>query len=125
MFNAVFECTLQMITTNYQDFPEVRLGKLFSNSSLSFSLTWTEFYKFLREVNRHCFPALKAMGPDSFKVVVHSIIWAFKHTMRNISEIGLEITLELLDQINADNTDVSNSFYQIYFLHLLQVTISF
>mgnify|MGYP002378154969 CR=1 FL=1 len=40
--------------------------------------------------------ALKAMGPESFKVIVHSIIWAFKHTMRNISEIGLEITLQLL-----------------------------
>jgi hypothetical protein len=26
----------------------------------------------------------------------------------------------ILEQINADNTEVSNSFYQIYFLHLLQ-----
>lgn len=41
--------------------------------------------------------------------------------MRNISEIGLEITLELLEQINADDNEVSNSFYQTYFLHLLQV----
>jgi len=104
MFNAVFECTLQMITTNYQDYPEIRF----------------EFYNFLKEVNRYCFPALKAMGPDSFKVVVHSIIWAFKHTMRNISELGLEITLNLLEQINADSVEVSNSFYQTYFLHLLQ-----
>jgi len=104
MFNAVFECTLQMITKNYQDYPEIRL----------------EFYKFIQQVNIHCFSALKSMGPDCFKLVVHSIIWAFKHTMRNISEIGLEITLQLLDQINNDNTEVSNSFYQIYFLHLLQ-----
>lgn len=104
MFNAVFECTLQMITGNFQDYPEVRL----------------EFYRFLKEVNRYCFPALKAMGPESFKIVVHSIIWAFKHTMRNISELGLEITLQLLEQINNDQTEVSNSFYQTYFLHLLQ-----
>lgn len=104
MFHAVFECTLQMITTNYQDYPEIRL----------------EFYTFLKEVNKYCFPALKIMGPESFKVVVHSIIWAFKHTMRNISEIGLEITLELLEKINADSPDVINSFYQTYFLHLLQ-----
>lgn len=40
--------------------------------------------------------------------------------MRNISELGLEITLQLLEQINNDNTEVSNSFYQTYFLHLLQ-----
>jgi exportin-1 len=104
MFNAVFECTLQMITSNFEDHPEIRL----------------EFYGFLKEVTTHCFPALKAMGPDSFKVVVHSIIWAFKHQMRNISEIGLEITLKLLEQINQDSPDVSNSFYQTYFLHLLQ-----
>jgi len=104
MFNAVFECTLQMITSNFEDHPEIRL----------------EFYGFLKEVTTHCFPALKAMGPDSFKVVVHSIIWAFKHQMRNISEIGLEITLKLLEQINTDAPDVINSFYQTYFLHLLQ-----
>jgi exportin-1 len=104
MFNAVFECTLQMITTNYQDHPEIRY----------------EFYNFLKEVTRYCFPALKAMGGESFKVVVHSIIWAFKHTMRNISELGLEVTLLLLEQINNDTTEVSNSFYQTYFLHLLQ-----
>jgi len=104
MFNAVFECTLQMITNNYQDHPEIRL----------------EFYGFLKEVTRHCFPALKGMGPDSFKVVVHSIIWAFKHTMRNISELGLEVTEILLEQIHQDSPDVINSFYQTYFLHLLQ-----
>ncbi len=39
MFNSVFECTLQMITSNYQDYPEIRL----------------EFYTFLKEVNEHCF----------------------------------------------------------------------
>lgn len=60
------------------------------------------------------------MQPEHFKLVVHSIVWAFKHTMRNISEIGLQITLELLQQINHDNSDVANSFYQSYFLYLLQ-----
>jgi exportin-1 len=104
MFNAVFQCTLQMITSGFEDFPDIR----------------SEFYNFLKEVNTHCFPALKAMGAECFKVVVHSIIWAFKHTMRNISEIGLKITLHLLEQINADQSEVSNSFYQTYFLHLLQ-----
>lgn len=64
--------------------------------------------------------AFKRMQPEHFKLVVHSIVWAFKHTMRNISEIGLQITLELLQQINHDNSDVANSFYQSYFLYLLQ-----
>lgn len=104
MFGAIFECTLQMITTNFEDFPDIRL----------------EFYNFLQEVNRNCFVAFKRMQPEHFKLVVHSIVWAFKHTMRNISEIGLQITLELLQQINHDGSDVANSFYQSYFLYLLQ-----
>jgi len=103
MFNAVFEVTLEMISTNFEDFPEIRI----------------EFYNFLREVNRHCFSALKRMGGEVFKLIIHSIIIAFKNKMRNISEIGLNITQELLQQINTDTSEVANSFYQTYFLHLL------
>jgi len=103
MFGAVFEVTLEMISKNFEDYPEIRV----------------EFYNFLREVNRHCFIALKRMQPEHFQLIIHSIILAFKHKMRNISEVGLTITQELLQQINHDNTDVSNSFYQTYFLPLL------
>ena len=38
---------------------------------------------------------------------------------RNISETGLNILLELLHNISADE-NVSNAFYQKYFLSLLQ-----
>jgi len=104
MLGAIFECTLQMITSNFEDFPDIRV----------------EFYNFLLEANRHCFTSLKRMAPEQFKMIVHSVVWAFKHTMRNISEIGLQITLEMLQQINNDNSEVANSFYQSYFLFLLQ-----
>ncbi len=39
IFVAVFECTLEMITRNFEDFPEHRIN----------------FFKLLRAINSHCF----------------------------------------------------------------------
>lgn len=40
IFAAVFECTLSMITKNFEDFPEHRVA----------------FFNLLRATNQHCFP---------------------------------------------------------------------
>jgi hypothetical protein len=47
-------------------------------------------------VNLHCFPAFLSIPPQQFKLVLDSIIWAFKHTMRNVADIGLNILIQLL-----------------------------
>jgi exportin-1 len=70
IMDAVFEVTLEMITKNFEDFPEHRL----------------RFFEFLRSVNKHCFPALFNIPPEHQKLVVHSVVWAMKHTERNISD---------------------------------------
>jgi exportin-1 len=70
IMEAVFECTLQMITTNFEDYPEHRI----------------RFFEFLRAVNSHCFPALFNIPPEHQKLVVDSVVWAMKHTERNISD---------------------------------------
>ena len=70
IMDAVFECTLQMITTNFEDYPEHRI----------------RFFEFLRAVNSHCFPALFNIPPEHQKLVVDSVVWAMKHTERNISD---------------------------------------
>ena len=49
----------------------------------------TAFYKLLRVINLHCFPALLTIPPQQFKLFMDSIIWAIKHTMRDIAETGL------------------------------------
>lgn len=36
------------------------------------------------------------LTPAHFKLVIDSMVWAFKHTERQISETGLNILLELL-----------------------------
>jgi exportin-1 len=57
--------------------------------------------------------------PAQFKLVLDSIIWAFKHTMRNVADTGLHILYQLLQNISA-NEVAAQSFYQTYFTDILQ-----
>jgi exportin-1 len=84
IMEAVFECTLQMITTNFEDYPEHRI----------------RFFEFLRAVNSHCFPALFNIPPAHQKLVVDSVVWAMKHTERNISDTVSNCNF-LLDSLPA------------------------
>jgi len=103
IMDSVFACTLQMITANFEDFPEHRIN----------------FFNFLRAVNAHCFPALFNIPPEHQKLVIDSVLWAMKHTERNISDTGLEILHELL--LNVGRTpNVSQGFYQLFLLPLIQ-----
>ena len=36
-----------------------------------------------------------------FKLILDSIVWAYKHTMRNVNDTGLEIMLQLLKNIES------------------------
>lgn len=103
ILDAVFECTLSMITKNFEDYPEHRAN----------------FFHLIRAINAHCFNAFFAIPEQSFKLVLDSVVWAFKHAERNISETGLNILLDLLRNVSADES-LSNAFYQKYFLTLLQ-----
>ena len=105
VFEAVFKCTLDMITKNFEDFPEHR-GNLFN---------------LLRAINHHCFPALLT-DQGNFTLIIESIKWAFKHTERNVAETGLNTLLELLNNVQASH--VSNDFYRAYYLGLLQDVFS-
>lgn len=72
IFDAVFECTLEMINKDFEEFPEHR----------------SNFFLLLQAVNCHCFSALFAIPAAQFKLVLNSIIWAVKHTMRNVADTG-------------------------------------
>lgn len=189
IFDAVFECTLDMINKDFEEFPEHR----------------TEFFTLLQAVNSHCFAgqwsfisiikyrmvlfvlvwaamwhfccqylqkatkcalfyphgqelfvvhvniAVSTVGnwtymtcsfsyslvtrcdfillafleipPPQFKLVLDSVIWAFKHTMRNISEIGLDILNTMLKNISQFDQAAQN-FYSLYFTDILQHVFS-
>jgi exportin-1 len=103
IMDAVFEPTLEMITKNMMDYPDHR----------------TAFFSFLRQANTHCFYGLFSIPAQQQKLVVDSVVWAFKHTERNISETGLEILFELLQNV-SQSMDVAQPFHQQFLLPLIQ-----
>lgn len=107
IFDAVFECTLEMINKNFEDNPQHR----------------TYFYELLQAVNLHCFKAFLNIPPGQFKLVFDSIIWAMKHTMRNVADTGLAILLQLLQNLEQHQA-AAQSFYQTYFTDILMQMFS-
>lgn len=103
IFDAVFECTLDMINKDFEEHPEHR----------------TNFFTLLQAVNAHCFPAFLTIPPQQFKLVLDSIIWAFKHTMRNVADTGLNILFQLLQNV-SNHPEAAQSFYQTYYTDILQ-----
>ncbi|XP_048585879.1 exportin-1 isoform X3 [Nematostella vectensis] len=106
IFDAVFECTLNMINKDFEEFPEHR----------------TNFFLLLQAVVQHCFQALLKIPPEQFKLVLDSIVWAFKHTMRNVADTGLHILYSLLKNMEAE--EASQSFYQTYYITIVQHVLS-
>ncbi|KAJ6837558.1 protein EXPORTIN 1A [Iris pallida] len=102
IFEAVFQCTLEMITKNFEDYPEHRL----------------KFFSLLRAIATHCFQALYQLSSEQLKLVMDSIIWAFRHTERNIAETGLILLLEMLK--NFQVSEFCNQFHKTYFLTIEQ-----
>lgn len=93
-----------MINKDFEEYPEHR----------------TNFYMLLQQVVTFCFPALLNTLPHQFKLVLDSIIWALKHTMRNVADTGLEILLTLLENMTKQPAEMSNGFYQTYFTDIMQ-----
>eukprot|EP00124_Ichthyophonus_hoferi_P001094 Ihof_evm13s50 gene=Ihof_evmTU13s50 len=103
IMDAVFECTLEMINKDLSEFPEHR----------------TNFFKMLEAiVAGDSFRALFMIPEPMFGLVMQSIYWAIKHTMRNVSETGLTILQEMLKNILQH--DAANLFYQSFFITTLE-----
>ncbi|KAF8810133.1 hypothetical protein BYT27DRAFT_7187000 [Phlegmacium glaucopus] len=105
ILEAVFEPTLNMINQDFAEFPEHRMG----------------LFRLLRAINLHCFPALLTIPPTQFKLFMDSIIWAIKHTMRDIADTGLNMCLEVVNNFAAAaDPAVTTAFFQQYFLSIIQ-----
>ncbi|EKD01296.1 Crm1-F1 [Trichosporon asahii var. asahii CBS 8904] len=103
ILDAVFEPTLDMINKDFAEYPEHRVG----------------FFKLLRAINLTCFPALIELPPAQFKLIMDSVVWAFKHTMRDIADTGLSIAFEIVNNFASSSPDIANAFYQQFLLPLL------
>lgn len=64
--------------------------------------------------------ALLELSPDRFKLIIDSIVWGFKHTLRHIADLSLGICEELIQNINATDSTIADAFYQSYYLSILQ-----
>lgn len=102
IFTDTFECTLQMITRNFGDYPDHRLG----------------FFSLLHAIVNSCFKTLFLMSPAQLKLVIDSIVWAIRHTERNVAETGLQLLLDML--LKFQGSDYATPFHQVYYLQLLQ-----
>ncbi|KIO27462.1 hypothetical protein M407DRAFT_190749 [Tulasnella calospora MUT 4182] len=106
IMEAVFGPTLSMITQDFAEFPEHRVG----------------LYKLLRTINLNCFPALLTLPPDQFKLFMDAVMWAIKHTMRDIADTGLNLCLEVVNNFASADPAIANIFFQGYYLSILQDT---
>lgn len=103
LFGYVFESTLELITKNFVDYPDHR----------------RHFFALIEAVNTHCFSAFFALSDLAFKLVMDSIVWAFKHTDRGVADTGLKILADMLRNI-ATNQQAANGFYARFYKPLIQ-----
>ncbi|KAI9711412.1 MAG: Exportin-1 [Candelaria pacifica] len=100
----VFECTLEMINKDFSEYPEHRV----------------EFFKLLRAINMYCFPALLKLDARQFKFVIDSCMWASKHDNREVEYAGLNMCIELLNNMGEIDRQTSGMFFRQFFLTILQ-----
>uniref|UniRef100_A0A7S2SV89 Exportin-1 n=1 Tax=Rhizochromulina marina TaxID=1034831 RepID=A0A7S2SV89_9STRA len=103
IMEALFQCTLEMIVGNFEDFPDIRL----------------QFFQLLRSINQHSFGSLFSVPPEQQKLVVDSVAWAIRHTERNIAETGLDILYELLQNVER-HPQMAQEFYRGFLLELIK-----
>lgn len=104
ILEAVFAPTLAMISKDFAEYPEHRAA----------------FFRLLQAIIGHAFPALLLLPQGQFKLIVDSLVWAFKHTHHDISETGLRMCWDLLNSFAQADPAVANTFYQAFYLGLLQ-----
>ncbi|KAG0358687.1 Karyopherin transporter [Gamsiella multidivaricata] len=103
ILESVFDVTLNMINKDFAEYPDHRVG----------------FFKMVKAITQFCFPALLKLPPAQLQLIMDSVVWAFKHTMRDIADMGLSICVDIINNFASSDPAVANQFYQTYFLNLL------
>ncbi|KAJ2352369.1 Karyopherin transporter, partial [Coemansia sp. RSA 2618] len=107
VFDSLFESTINMINQDFTDYPEHRLA----------------IYQLLQTINQKCFSALLNLPPQQFRFMVMSIMWGFKHTHRDVADVALTITQEMITNFNVCDRSISDAFFKAYFVELLNEII--
>eukprot|EP00330_Aristerostoma_sp_ATCC50986_P007159 CAMPEP_0114583198 /NCGR_PEP_ID=MMETSP0125-20121206/6998_1 /TAXON_ID=485358 ORGANISM="Aristerostoma sp., Strain ATCC 50986" /NCGR_SAMPLE_ID=MMETSP0125 /ASSEMBLY_ACC=CAM_ASM_000245 /LENGTH=386 /DNA_ID=CAMNT_0001776549 /DNA_START=1770 /DNA_END=2931 /DNA_ORIENTATION=- len=102
ILELIFNSTLDMITTDFNSFHDHRVN----------------LFKFILAITNHCFGALFKIPPQQFKNVIDCVIWAIKHELPLIFEVGLEAMITILTNV-VKSQDIANDFFEVYFIDLL------
>ncbi|KAG0001063.1 Karyopherin transporter [Entomortierella chlamydospora] len=103
ILESVFDVTLNMINKDFAEYPDHRVG----------------FFKLVQAISQNCFPALMKLPAVQLRLIMDSVVWGFKHTMRDIADMGLSICLDIINNFASSDPVIANQFYQAYFLNLL------
>lgn len=104
IMESVFECTLEMISKDFHEYPEHRV----------------QFFKLLQAINLYCFPALLKLDAPQFKFVIDSCMWASKHDNREVENTGLAMCLELMNNMADTDAQTSSIFFRQFYIPILQ-----
>lgn len=100
----VFECTLEMINKDFSEYPEHRV----------------QFFTLLRAINLYCFPALLKLDARQFKFVIDSCMWASKHDNREVESSGLNMCIELMNNMAETDVATCSAFFQNFYAPIMQ-----
>jgi exportin-1 len=64
--------------------------------------------------------ALLKLDSRQFKFVIDSCMWASKHDNREVENAGLNMCIELLNNIAETDPQTSSAFFQQFFIPILQ-----
>ena len=106
MMSSVLDSVLPMITQDFSSYPEHR----------------TNFFIFIQAMVNRCFQVFFSVEESQFKTVIDCVIWAIKHELPTIYEIGLS-TLVCILRCLSDNPNFAEQFYKHYFISILSDTL--
>lgn len=103
IFSSIFIPSQEMLKKNFEDFPEIRKSFFYLLKNLI-----ENFFHFIFKLDQDAFKSEK-----SFELIVHTIIWGFKHPDYSISLQNLYTCLFFLKSI--ENEHCGNYFYPKFF----------
>jgi len=105
VFETLFFTTYEMLVNSGQEWPD----------------HYVPFFKFVEAVNKHCFPALLALGEQQFDYIFDSIVLSIRNLQQNIQEIGLSTLNDLISNFLA--SEFANQFAKTYYQNILALVL--
>ena len=106
LMSSVLDAVLPMITQDFSSYPEHRAN----------------FFVFLQAIVKNCFEIFFSVEEEQFKTIINCVIWAMKHDLPALYEIGLE-TMSCILECLDNKPEFASKFYQFYFVTILSDTL--